>query len=126
MESEMSNKSLYERLGGYDAIRAVVNDLLPRLQADTLLGRFWQNRGADGIEREKQLLVDFLCAQAGGPMYYTGRDMVLSHRGMKISERDWTAFIGHLEATLDAFNVPQAERADVVAFIQSTRVEIVE
>jgi hemoglobin len=122
----MSNKSLYERLGGYDAIRAVVNNLLPRLQADAVLGRFWQNRGADGIEREKQLLVDFLCAQAGGPMYYTGRDMVLSHRGMKISERDWTAFLGHLNATLDAFAVPQAERADVVAFIQSTRTEIVE
>ena len=122
----MSNKSLYERLGGYDAIRAVVNNLLPRLQADAVLGRFWQNRGVDGIEREKQLLVDFLCAQAGGPMYYTGRDMVLSHRGMKVSERDWTTFIAHLNATLDAFNVPQAERADVVAFIQSTRVEIVE
>lgn len=122
----MSNKSLYERLGGYDAIRAVVNNLLPRLQADAVLGRFWQNRGADGIEREKQLLVDFLCAQAGGPMYYTGRDMVLSHRGMKISERDWTAFIGHLDATLDAFKLPPAERADVVNFIQSTRAEIVE
>ncbi|MCL4790622.1 MAG: group 1 truncated hemoglobin [Gammaproteobacteria bacterium] len=122
----MSNKSLYERLGGYDAIRAVVNDLLPRLQADPVLARFWQHRSADGIAREKQLLVDFLCAQAGGPMYYTGRDMVLSHRGMKISERDWSAFIGHLNATLDAFKVPQAERADVVAFIQSTRTEIVE
>ena len=122
----MSNKSLYERLGGYDAIRAVVNNLLPRLQADAVLGRFWQNRGVDGIEREKQLLVDFLCAQAGGPMYYTGRDMVLSHRGMKVSERDWTTFIAHLNATLDAFNVPQAERADVVAFIQSTRAEIIE
>ena len=122
----MSNKSLYERLGGYDAIRAVVNNLLPRLQADAVLGRFWQNRGADGSEREKQLLVDFLCAQAGGPMYYTGRDMVLSHRGMKVSERDWTTFIAHLNATMDAFNVPQAERADVVAFIQSTRAEIVE
>ena len=122
----MSNKSLYERLGGYDAIRPVVKNLFPRLQAYAVLGRFWQNRGADGIEREKQLLVDFLCAQAGGPMYYTGRDMVLSHRGMKVSERDWTTFIAHLNATLDAFNVPQAERADVVAFIQSTRAEIVE
>lgn len=122
----MSDKSLYDRLGGYDAIRAVVNNLLPRLQADPVLGRYWQHRSADGIAREKQLLVDFLCAQAGGPMYYTGRDMVLSHRGMKISERDWSAFIGHLNATLDAFNVPQAERADVVAFIQSTRTEIVE
>ena len=122
----MSDKSLYERLGGYDAIRAVVNNLLPRLQADAVLARYWQHRSADGIEREKQLLVDFLCAQAGGPMYYTGRDMVLSHRGMKISERDWTAFIAHVNATLDAFKLPPPERADVVAFIQSTRAEIVE
>ncbi len=122
----MSDKTLYERLGGYDAIRAVVNDLIPRLQADSVLARFWQNRGADGIEREKQLLVDFLCSQAGGPMYYTGRDMVLSHRGMKISERDWTAFIAHLNSTLDAFKVPQGERTDVLAFIESTRAEIVE
>ncbi len=38
----MSNDSLYERLGGYEAISAVVNDLLPRLQADSELGRFWQ------------------------------------------------------------------------------------
>ena len=59
-------------------------------------------------------------------MYYTGRDMVLSHRGMEISDGDWTAFIAHLNATLDVFKLPQAERADVIAFIQSTRAEIVE
>ena len=70
-------KTLYERLGGYDAIAAVANDLLPRLQADPQLGRFWAHRGADGIHREKQLLIDFLCSSAGGPVYYRGRDMVL-------------------------------------------------
>ena len=72
-----TGKSLYQRLGGYDAIAAVANDLLPRLMDDQLLGRFWQNRAADSIAREKQLLIDFLCASAGGPMYYTGRDMKL-------------------------------------------------
>lgn len=56
----MSEKTLYERLGGYDAVSAVVNDLLPRLQADSQLGRFWEHRGEDGISREKQLLIDFL------------------------------------------------------------------
>ena len=88
----MSNdkKTLYERLGGYDAITAVANDLLPRLQADPQLGRFWAHRGEDSVKREKQLLIDFLCASAGGPMYYRGRDMVLTHRGMRISESDWT------------------------------------
>ena len=122
----MSKKTLYERLGGYDAISAVVNDLLPRVQADPQLARFWQHRGEDGLKREKQLLIDFLCACAGGPLYYTGRDMKTTHKGMKISERDWSAFLGHLNATLQAFQVPQAERDEVVAFVQTTKADMVE
>ena len=54
----MSDASLYQRLGGYDAIAAVASDLLPRLQKDEKLGRFWENRSDDGIAREKQLLID--------------------------------------------------------------------
>ena len=122
----MSEGTLYERLGGYDAISAVTNDLLPRLQQDSQLGRFWQNRGDDGVQREKQLLIDFLCASAGGPLFYTGRDMKTSHTGMKISEDDWAAFLGHLNATLDAFQVPLTERSQVLGFIESTKVDIVE
>jgi len=122
----MSEKTLYQRLGGYDAISAVANDLLPRLQADPRLARFWQYRAADSVQREKQLLIDFLSSSAGGPLYYTGRDMKTSHRGMGINEGDWSVFIGHLNATLDAFKVPQAERDAVVAFIQSTKPDIVE
>jgi len=49
----MSNdkKTLYDRLGGYDAITAVANDLLPRLNADLQLGRFWAHRGEDDFKR---------------------------------------------------------------------------
>ena len=119
-------KTLYERLGGYDAISAVCNDLLPRLQADPQLARFWQHRGEDGLKREKQLLIDFLCSSAGGPLYYTGRDMKTTHKGMKISETDWSIFLRHLHATLKAFQVPQAERDEVVAFVQSTKKDMVE
>jgi len=88
----MSRKSLYERLGGYDGITAFADDLMLRLQGDSRLGRFWQNRGDDGIAREKQLLIDYLCSSAGGPVYYTGRDMQASHKGMHISESDWAVF----------------------------------
>src|SRR5215831_19128082 len=102
--------TLYKRLGGYDAIAAVSDDLLVRLRADAVLARFWQNRADDSIRREKQLLIDFLCACSGGPLYYVGRDMKTSHRGMGISENDWQRFHGHLEATLDEFAVPAAER----------------
>ena len=122
----MTEKTLYERLGGYDAISAVVNDLLPRLESDSRLGRFWEHRGEDGINREKQLLIDFLCANAGGPLLYTGRDNKTSHRGIGISESDWEKFIAHLNATLDNFQLPAQERSDVIAFIESTRADIVE
>ena len=118
--------TLYQRLGGYDAVAAVANDLLPRLRADPQLGRFWANRGEDGVNREKQLLIDFLCAAAGGPMYYRGRDMVVTHRGMRISTSDWNVFLGHAAATLAKLKVPEAEQRDVVVFVQSLKKEIVE
>ena len=122
----MSKTTLYQRLGGYDAISAVANDLVSRLQADPQLGRFWAHRGEDGVRREKQLLIDFLCASAGGPLYYTGRDMKTSHKGMKISQADWAVFLGHVNATLETFKVPQTERSEVVAFVESTKADIVE
>jgi hemoglobin len=117
-------KSLYDRLGGYDGIAAVVNDLLPRLHADAQLGRFWAHRGLDGMKREQQLLVDYLCHSTGGAVYYRGRDMALSHRGMRISDQDWSAFLGHAAATLAKFRVPDAEQREVVAFVQSLQKDI--
>ena len=122
----MSEENLYQRLGGYDATSAVVDNLLDRLTADSQLERFWLHRGDDGIAREKQLLVDYLCANAGGPLLYVGRDNKTSHKGMGITESDWTLFIGHLEATLDQFALPPTERDEVLAFIQSTKSDIVE
>ncbi len=122
----MSNKTLYERLCGYDAIASGANDLLPRMQEDEQLGRFYRHRGEDGLRRSRQLLIDYLCSSAGGPLYYTGRDMKITHKGMKISEGDWSAFLGHVDATLEALQVPQAERDEVVALMQSTKSDIVE
>jgi hemoglobin len=78
------------------------------------------------VRREKQLLIDFLCASAGGPLYYTGRDMATSHRGMRIDESDWAIFLTHLNATLDKFAVPERERGEVLAFVESTKKDIVE
>ena len=121
--------SLYERLGGYDAIAAIAataRNLLPRLQADPQLGRFWAHRGTDGILREQQLLIDFLCQSAGGPLYYRGRDMVTTHRGMRITAADWNIFLGHLGDTLNDLQVRAAEQQDVLQFIESTRGDIVE
>lgn len=121
----MSEEVLYNRLGGYDGVTGFVNDLLPRLQADRQLGRFWENRGIDGIEREKQLLIDFLCANSGGSVYYTGSNMRLSHKGMNISESDWAIFLAHAGDTMTALGVPKKECDDIVAFVLGLKGDIV-
>jgi hemoglobin len=125
-KSRMENKTLYERLAGYDNIAAVANDLLPLLMSDPLLGRFWQNRGEDGIRREKQLLIDFLCANSGGPLAYVGRDMLTTHKGMGINRRDWDNFTAHLKATFEHFQVSEKEKSEVFGFIESLKGDIVE
>jgi hemoglobin len=120
-------KSLYARLGGYDAIAAVVDDLLPRLREDSLLSRFWTSpRSIDTNNRERQLAIDYIAAAAGGPTIYLGRDMKLAHKGMGVGKADYAAFMRCLSVTLDTFEVPEPERGEVVAFALSLEPEIAE
>ncbi len=122
----MNTTTLYKRLGGYDAIAAVVDALMVRIKNDDKLRRFYDHRGADGIAREQQLLVDFLCASTGGPMVYTGRDMQPLHVGMRLDEEDWKRTMLHLTAVLDAFEVPEREKGEVMSFHENLKSEIVE
>lgn len=125
-EQQTTEPSLYQRLGGYDAVTAVVNDLVPRLAEDKQLGRFWKFRGNDSIAREKQLVVDFIINKAGGNLYYRGRDMTLTHAGMRISESDWKLFMDYLNITLNKFKLADKERLDVISFMESTKADMVE
>lgn len=59
-------------------------------------------------------------------MYYTGRDMKTSHKGMRLGEADWSAFMKHLHAALGTFKVQEPERDELVAFVQSTKDDMVE
>ena len=119
--------SLYTRLGGYDAIAAVVDDLLPRLRADDLLSRFWVSpRSVNTHNRERQLAVDFIVSAAGGPTIYLGRDMRMSHKVMGITKADYAAFMRCLSASMDKFEVREPERGEVVAFAISLEPDIVE
>ncbi len=122
----MNTPTLYERLGGYDAIAAVADALMVKIKSDDKLRRFYDHRGADGIAREQQLLVDFICSQAGGPMLYTGRDLRHSHVGMRLDEEDWQRAMAFLAATLKEFAVPDQERSDVMGFHESLKPQIVE
>jgi hemoglobin len=124
--TDATEQSLYQRLGGYDALAAATDDLLARLQSDPQLGGFWKGASADNRRRARQLIVDFMSEAAGGPTYYTGRDMKTSHLGMHINASDWDVFLRHSAATLDHFGVGPQERADVLAFFESLKGDIVE
>jgi len=118
--------SLYQRLGGYDAIAAASDDLLARLQADPQLRDYWKGASYDNRRRARQLIVDFMTEAAGGPAFYTGRDMKTAHAGMGISAQDWTIFLHYAEATLDHFQVPEREKGEVLAFFSSLKGDVVE
>src|SRR5204863_6069188 len=95
------DQSLYQRLGGYDAIAAATDDLLGRLQTDPRLKDFWKGASLDNRRKARQLIVDYMVEAAGGPAFYSGRDMRQAHEGMRIDDEDWAVFMRHAGATLD-------------------------
>lgn len=125
-EAMVKQKSLYERLGGYNAIAAVVDDFVGRLIADKRFERFFAGHSTDSKKRIRQHIVDQFCAAAGGPCIYTGRTMKDSHAGLNITEADWDAAAKHLVDTLDKFKVGEQEKKDLLAFVSSLKNDIVE
>jgi len=119
-------RTLYQRLGGYDAIAAVTDDFLVRLATDSTLGRLFAGHGTAGQQRIRQLVVDQLCAAAGGPCIYTGRDMKTTHAGLGISEANWDRAVQLLVATLDKFKLPAPEKNELLAAISGMKKDIVE
>jgi len=119
-------KSLYQRLGGYDAIAAVSDDFIGRLATGKLLGRFVVGLSDNSKKKLRQHLVDFLCNATGGPCLYLGRDMKTVHTGLGITEADWQEGVTALNATLDKFKVPRKEHDEVVGAVASLKKDIVE
>jgi hemoglobin len=124
--ADAPQKSLYQRLGGYDAIAAVTDDLLGRLAADKQLTRFFPGHSKDSLGKLRQHFVEFICSAAGGPCVYMGRDMKTAHQGMGITEADWDAGVKDLVATLDHFKVPEKEKNELLGAVSSFKNDIVE
>ena len=123
---EPKEKSLYERLGGYDALAAVTDDFLERLLKDKMFAKFFVGASNDTKKKIRQHIVDFLCVATGGPCVYTGRDMKTVHEGLMITKEEWDASVKHLTATLDKFKVPEKEKSEVLAAVGTLEKDIVE
>jgi hemoglobin len=120
------NPTLYERLGSYDGIAAIVDDLLPRLLGDAQLGVYWKGKCKDSLKKDRQLIVDFLSSAFGGPVAYLGRDMKTSHDGLGITESEWNRFLEHVTGTLRNLGIPEREATEFLAAAGSLKSDVVQ
>jgi hemoglobin len=119
-------KTLYQRMGGYDVIAGIIDDLLSRLKEDPQFERFGVGRSVDSHNRARQLLVDQMAALAGGPCIYVGRDMKTSHAGLAITKDEWEINLKYTRAALDKFKIPTKEQAEFIALFERYKADIVE
>ena len=119
----MTDKSLYDRLGGKPAITAVVDDFVGRVAADNRINGKFANTD---IPRFKMLLMEQICQASGGPCAYTGRSMKATHAGMGVSSSDFDTLVGNLVATLNKFKVPEREKSELLGALGPMKGDIVQ
>jgi hemoglobin len=128
MSTQQPQATLYERLGGIYSIATVIDDFIDRIMVDPRLNA---NPRVDEAHHKvppagfKYLVTEMVGWATGGPQRYTGRTMADSHRDLKITPEEWTAFLDDLHQTLDKFHVPAAEQAELRGIVQSTYDDIV-
>jgi hemoglobin len=115
-------KSLYERLGGKDAITAVVDDFVGNVAADKRISDYFARANIPNLKRN---LVDQICAATGGPCAYTGKDMKTAHKSMGITDADFNALVEDLQKTLNKFKVPEKEQGELLGVLGPLKPQIV-
>jgi len=115
-------KTLFERLGGMDAITAVVDEFVNRTTTDPRIKYRFLNTDPVNLKR---LLAEFVGKATGGSVSYTGRDMPSSHAGMELVDDEFTALVEDLVGALDKFHVPEAEKGELLGALGPLKPQIV-
>ena len=114
--------TLYDRLGGATMVDTIAARLVEGFASspDGL-------RAFDRVKlpRVKRGLGEFLCVVADGPCDYAGDDMKVVHAGLRITEREFNALVEQLRVTLDALDVPQGAKNELLRRLAPMRRDIV-
>ena len=117
-----ADKKLYDRLGGADAIKAVVHEFVSNVAADKRINKFFAKTDVKKLEAT---LVDQIGEATGGPQKYKGKNMKEAHKGMKITEADFNALVEDLTKALDKFKVPEKEKGELLGALGGMKGDIV-
>ncbi|HEY1303845.1 MAG TPA: group 1 truncated hemoglobin [Vicinamibacterales bacterium] len=126
--AEVTQPSLYERLGGAYSIATVVDDFIERLLVNATLNANPAIKEARARVPKAGLkfhVTTLVCEVTGGPCKYIGRTMKESHEKLNISQAEWDAMVVDFKATLDKFKVPQREQQELIAIVGTTKNDIV-
>ena len=115
--------SLYERLGGVDAITAVTRAAVDRQMKDDRINQKYARTNVDRLIKE---FVDQICQATGGPCTYTGRSMTEAHHNMGVTNGEFQAFVEDVVAVLDDFKVGKADQEELLNLLRPMRADIVE
>jgi hemoglobin len=116
-------KSLYDRLGGKDALVAVVETFVGKVGADKRINGYF---ASTDLTKLKMNLVNQICEATGGPCRYTGRSMKVTHAGMGVTDAAFGALVEDLVAALDQHKVGKAEKDELLAVLGPMKSDIVE
>ena len=119
-------KTLYERLGGYEGISAVVDQFADSLFADKRISQFFIGMSDDTRAQFKQKNKNLLCNVTGGPCKVISRPANVAHHGLGITAGDFEVVAGDLKDALNKFKVGPKEQEEVFAIILSLRSQIVD
>ena len=119
-------ETLYRRLGGYDAVAAVIDEFLRRFRSDNALARFGGGRSLDSRHRTRQLMIEQICSLAAGPCMYGGRDMKTAHAGLGTTGAEWQGTLQHASAALERYGVAPREKEEFLAIFEKYKNDIVE
>lgn len=117
--------SLYKRLGGRDGIAMVVDDFVANMVADARVSARFKGLQPPAVFKLKSNLSDQICDATGGPCSYLGRDMKATHKGMNISEAEWSATVENLIKALDKYKVGEKEKKELINALGPMKSDIV-
>ena len=118
-----ADETIFDRLGGHEAVESVVDDFYDRVLADERVVHHFEDADTTALRAHQ---VQFISMVTGGPVQYTGDDMEEAHRGIGITDEEFDAVATHLDTALDENGVADEDRERVLAQVEELRPGIVE
>jgi hemoglobin len=115
--------TLYQRLGGAEGMARLVDDIIAAHLANPLVKTRFEN--VKDLGHLKQMAREFFSAGAGGPVTYSGKDMLAAHKGMNISEQEYLAVMDDIVGALNRNGADEDSKKDVIAILYSLKDQII-